>query len=121
MKLKQMRVYKSAVSLITATSFLLMSGCTGNSNQTEKEIVKEDESCKHLTVCFGGEPVTFKECDGYEIGYNYDVYSGVFRYSVYKNDTKLLNGQTQQYNIYFVDHNIADDEFNVEAIQKVKK
>ena len=72
--MKKIKFYKSALSLLTATSMLLMSGCTGG--KSEEVFIQSDV---------------------------------------------LMSGVTSQYNVYDVYHDIADEQLNIEPIQKIKK
>ncbi len=117
--MKKIKFYKSALSLLTATSMLLMSGCTGGKSEEQNE--KVPESCTHVTVYFENEAVTFKECDGYDIMYTYGRNSGKLSYQVFIQSDVLMSGVTSQYNVYDVYHDIADEQLNIEPIQKIKK
>lgn len=110
--MKKIKFYKSALSLLTTTSILLMSGCTGG---------KLPEKCIHVTVYFENEAVTFKECDGYDISYEYGKKSGKLIYTVSIQGDVLISGVTPQYNVYDVYHDIADEQLNIQPIQKIKK
>ena len=110
--MKNLKIYKSALALLTATSILLLCGC----NSSKKD--NKNDSCRHLTVYFEDSPVTFKECEGYEIG---EVYSyGRLLYEVKKENQTFLSGGTNQFNIYKVNHDTCDELINEESVQKTK-
>ena len=74
--------------------------------------------CRHLTVYFGDTPITFKECDGYEI--EVETSYGRLLYEVEKENQKILTGTTNQYNTYRVDHNICNELIDEKSVQKTK-
>ena len=119
--MKNFKIYKSALALITSASIVLLSGCSSNTKKEEKKAEVSNKDCFHLTIYFEDEPITFKECDGYEISASTPVYSGECSYSIYKDEEKVLSGTTSVYNEYFVYHNVADEIIENESIQKVKK
>jgi hypothetical protein len=118
--MKNFKIYKSALALITSASILLLSGCSSNTKKEEKKEQPKNEYCHHLTIYFEDEPITFKQCEGYEISASTPVYSGECSYSIYKDKEKVLSGTTSVYNEYFVYHNVADNIIENKAIQKVK-
>ena len=65
-KMKNLKVYKRALALITATSILLLSGCSDE----KKDENKEKKLCQHTTIYFEDQPITIKECENYG---EYDV------------------------------------------------
>lgn len=112
--MKNFKIYKSALALITSASILLLSGCSS----TQKNEQQKNESCKHLTIYFEDEPITFKECDGYRIGTTRDLY--YVDYQILKDNEKILEGETQIENLYYINHNVADEIIENESIQKIK-
>ena len=108
--MKNLKIYKSALALLTATSLLLLCGCNGKKNE------KGTESCSHLTVYFDDNPVTFKECEGYEIDYRFS--EGRLIYEIQKDDTRILDGSTNEFNKYEVYHNETDALIDEESVQK---
>ena len=120
--MKKMTIYKSALTFFTLVSFALFSGCTGNSTNSEKGNEKNNlKSCRHLTITFADEPITFKECEGYDIrGLVYKT-GGNIMYTIVKDNKIILeNGVTTQANYYEVYHDVADELFDNKSIQKVK-
>ena len=116
--MKNFKIYKSALAIIGSASILLLSGCGSNTNKEEKA---KSQPCKHLTVYFEDEPITFKECEGYDVSIEREGYSSEIQYKIKKDSETLFNGITTNYNSYSVYHNVADDIIENEAIQKVKK
>lgn len=116
--MKKAKFYKSALSLLTATSILLMSGCTGGKRNQEQQ--EQQECCAHLTIYFDNEAITFKECDGYDIAYK-GYGGGTINYTIKKGNEELIFGDTSQYNGYYVYHDVADGELDSEAIQKTRQ
>ena len=114
--MKNFKIYKSVLAIFTSASILLLSGCSGDSNNKEKV---KSQSCKHLTIYFEDEPITFKECDGYEIHVG-RVVSSEINYKIKKENKTIFGGITTNYNSYSVYHDLADDIIENEAIQKVK-
>ena len=115
--MKNFKIYKSVLAIFTSASILLLSGCSGDSNNKEKV---KSQSCKHLTIYFEDEPITFKECDGYEINVDREGYSSEINYKIKKENKTIFGGITTNYNSYSVYHDLADDIIENEAIQKVK-
>lgn len=129
--MKNFKIYKSALALITSASILLLSGCNKDSNKSNTidkndniskvtEQVEENQSCWHLCVSFENETITFKQCEGYDISASLKS-TGFMSYLVYKDDKLLINGYTRNYNSYHVNHDVADEIIENESIQKVKK
>jgi len=117
--MKNFKIYKSVLAILTSASILLLSGCSGDSNKEEKKAETTNKTCKHLTIYFEDEPVTFKECDGYSIGTTRDLY--YVDYQILKDNEKILEGETQIENLYYINHNLADEIIENESIQKVEK
>ena len=116
--MKNLKMYKRALAILTASTLVLMNGC-GKSEDEKKE--PKIESCKHVTIYFEEEPVTFKECEGYIVD-SYTVYKeGCLSYNIYK-DNKLIikNGYSNQYNEYEVYHEYADEIIKNESVEKSK-
>ena len=123
--MKNLKIYKRALAVLTASTMVLLTGCMGNSSKKSEEVKKEEqkietesEVCKHLTIYFEDQPITFKECEGYYIDDSFG--SGTLCYDIYKDDELILDGITNQYNIYDVYHDLADEIIEEESVQKVK-
>ena len=67
--MKNLKVYRKAFAILTVSTLVLMTGC-GKSEDKKKE--PKIEPCEHLTIYFEDQPITFKECEGYEL----DTYAG---------------------------------------------
>jgi len=64
--------------------------------------------------------VTFKMCDGYMISHS-DYHDDTIHYSVYLNGKLVIDGYSSNYQLYIINHEIADDLVESNALQKVKK
>ena len=125
--MKNLTFYKSVVAFVTIGTMTLFSGCSSNTSNTNVSTdentyqeEKYDEGCNHLIVYFGNESVTFKECEGFKITSSSGATSGRCSYDIKKDGKTVFTGITNQYNDYIVNHNIADQLFENESIQKVK-
>ena len=117
--MKNLKIYKSALTLVTATTaILLLSGCTSSNNNGNNN--NKEKSCTHLTVYFQDTPVTFKECEGYDISVSRHGQSSEIDYKIVKNDMNIISGITTIYNTYEVYHNVADELIDEESVQKSK-
>ena len=115
--MKNLKIYKSALALLTATSILLLCGCS--STKEEKKESKE-KSCTHLTIYFEDIPITFKECEGYDISTRRFGSSSEIEYDIEKDGKDIISGLTTNYNNYHVYHSMADEILNQESVQKSK-
>ena len=122
--MKNLKVYKKALAVLSAGTLVLFSGCSLNStyNDIETTILQTEKkaNCRHLIVYFEDKPITFKECEGYEVKYDDGYYSSSLYYEVKKDNQTILEGMSLKYNAVDVLHNIVDHEFNVESLEKVK-
>lgn len=121
--------YKRAIALLSAVILTLtMSGCR-REKENEEEIISSTETiteateptlynmCEHLSLEFGDDTVTYKECDGYKIRYNFGRNSGRLYYEIFdSNDVLILSGSTFDFNIFDINHNIYNPE--IEAQQE---
>ena len=117
MKIKNLKINKKTLVLISICSLTLLNGCT---NQETKELsqlvvnaINNPKSCTHLTIIFDNETITFKECDGYNISTNY-LNKVDLEYKVYLNNLLILDGNTNFYNKSNVYHE------NIEKLDKEK-
>ena len=122
--MKNLNIYKRTLALVTSASMLLLSGCSGGTNNT-KDISKQgrqDEYCLHFTVYFEDKPVTFKACDGYDVNYEGDLKGGLMKYGVSKDGNSIIrnNSYTSNFNAYYVNHNNADEIIDHPSAQKSK-
>lgn len=115
--MKDLKIYKSAMALVLTGTITLFSGCSSSTN-TEKE--EKEVTCRHLIIYFDDQPITFKECDGYNISTHRFGYSSEINYEIKKENKILFNGTTTNYNSYCVDHEFADKNIQNESIQKTK-
>lgn len=114
--MKNLNIYKSILAVLSASSILLVTGCTSAKPKNNKE--NESKSCVHLTLIFEDEPITFKECEGYDIHKTRDFHH--IDYVIFKNNEPLLKGTTKIENLYYVNHNIEDEHIENKPIQKIK-
>ena len=115
--MKNLKIYKSALALLTATSILLLCGCSSSNEERKKS---KEESCTHLTIYFENTPITFKECEGYDISTTGHGSSSEITYTIKKDNSTIISGTTTMYNEYYVYHSVADELINQESIQKSK-
>lgn len=114
--MRKNKFYKKAFSLLAATTITLFSGCTGASNNENRN--DDNQKCEHLTVYFEDEAVTFKECEGYDI--YVANHSGMLNYSVSLDGKKIIeDGWTNQFNYYEINHK-CDEVIETSSVQKVK-
>lgn len=118
--MKNLKIYKSSLALLTATSILLLNGCSASKNEIKENNETKEKACTHLTVYFEDSPVTFKECEGYDINYSFGNRSGKLSYTINKDGSLIVEGVTQSYNQYDVNHSIADELIDEKSVQKVK-
>ena len=118
--MKELKVYKKVVAILTASTLSLMTAGCGAKKEEQKEELTTT-LCKHVTVYFEDEPITFKQCEGYEIKARDGGYAAEIIYTVSK-DGKILidNGATSLYNVYNVNHDLADEIIENESVQKTK-
>lgn len=119
--MKNLKIYKSALAILTATSILLLNGCsTSKNNEENKSETKGlNNHCSHLTVYFEEGPITFKECDGYEI--SAAIKQSYLRYDIQKDEQEIISkGYTSNYSYNIVDHSVTDEIIDIESIQKSK-
>ena len=74
-----------------------------------------------MTIYFEDNPVTFKECYGYDISLRRFGDSSEIAYEIEKNNNEILSGITTMYNYYDVYHNVLDDLIDEESIQKTRQ
>ena len=129
--MKKLNIYKSTLAILSLSSIALFSGCSLNSADAQEStpdqinsqtsINANQTSCGHLTVYFDNQPITFKECEGYDLSVHTYQTSGHLYYDVYKNDKKIIvDGITSLANYYEVYHEVANEIINNESVQKVK-
>lgn len=95
--MKKMKIYKSAFALLTATTISLFSGCS------DRNIKSNENACMHLTVYFEDKPVTFKECDGYDICTSDK--DGMLKYRISRKGEKIVyNGWTNTFHYCEINH-----------------
>lgn len=123
--MKNLKIYKGALALTTTLGIVLFSGCTINNRNYETTssieesidiATQKSDTCTHLIVEFGGQPVIFRECDGYYI--EYENFRGRIYYSVSNDyDTIINGGVTDRANYYEANHKYID-EIEEKAIEK---
>lgn len=115
--MKNLKVYQKAIAIVAAGSIILLSGCS--SKQTDDK--KETKLCSHLTVYFEDTPITFKECEGYEISYDARLDGGIVRYNISKDGEIIIShGRTTKANKYLVNHDVTDEIIDEKSVQKTK-
>jgi len=113
--MKKLKIYKSAIALLTATSILLLSGCSSSKKSEDKSTL-----CKHATIYFGDESLTFKECEGYEIDVEYLSYKSRILYDIKQEGKEIVSGATATFNVFDVNHDNADKMIENKSIKKAK-
>ena len=132
--MKNLKVYKRGVSLFTAAVVAMsLSGCRKENRceesdkrevleETIEETVEETiftDFCEHLSICYGDDYFTYKECDGYVMSLKYNGIEGTCTYSIYNDNVLVISGASSEFSYFAVDH--ANYESEVEAVQKSKK
>ena len=124
--MKNLRIYKSILALATSASIVLLSGCTSTENQnttkTENQNTTKpkEEKCTHLTVYFENNPITFKECDGFEIDTKRYGRSSEIEYNITRKKDEIIKGVTTNYHEFFIRHSEIDTFFDDESIKKTR-
>lgn len=115
--MKDIKFYKSAFAGILA-SITLFSGC---SSGTARQETTENEPCTHLTIYFEDGPITFKECEGWDVVAKRENNSSEITYNVKRDNKEIFSsGVTTLYNAYNVYHDVADEIIENKSVQKVK-
>ena len=107
---------------VLATSVVLFSGCSGESQTASTENTgseqsatsTENEDCNHLIVNFGNQTVIFRECEGYKLDLR-GIY-GCIDYKIISDGDILIYGSASDYNYYLTDHKQVE-EIEQEAIE----
>lgn len=120
--MKNLKIYKRALALVTSASILLLSGCTStntqNTNETKSK--QKEEKCTHLTVYFENNPITFKECDGFDIDTRRYGRSSEIEYNITRKKDEIIKGVTTNYHEFFIRHSEIDTFFDDESIKKTR-
>ena len=85
---------------VLATSAVLFSGCSGESQTASTENTGSEQSatstenkdCKHLIVNFGNQTVIFRECEGYKLDLQGNY--GSIKYKIISDGDILIYGYT---------------------------
>jgi len=123
MKIKNLKINKKlskkTLVLMTILSISLLNGCTKEQKDELTQIVgnainksTKPTKCKHLTIIFNNETITFKECDGYNLSTN--LKDSNLEYQIFLDDKILIEGNTNFYN----DANFCHD--NINSLEKEK-
>ncbi len=104
--MKNLKICKRALALTTALGITLFSGCSKNNDDSSSDQKEEKTFCEHLIVEFGGQPVIFKECEGYDVFFNRS--KGSTYYEVSEDDSLLVSGYTYTANYYTTTHETID-------------
>ena len=110
--MKNLKICKKVLALTTAVGITLLSGCSG---KNETKTSEEKSVCHHLIVEFGGQPVIFKECEGYDIAVAYSP-TAMF-YEIRKDGNVLIDARSKDGNYYIANHNDIN-EIEEMAIEK---
>lgn len=94
--MKNLKIYKRVLALTNAIGIILFSGCSSSNQQKENEEV--NSTCNHMIVEFGGQPVIFRECEGYDIHVKYTSYA--MFYEVYEDDNIIIDGYSKSGHYY---------------------
>ena len=121
MKIKNLKINKKlskkTLVLMTVLSISLLNGCTKEQKDELTQIVEnaitKSNKCKHLTIIFNNETITFKECDGYNILTN--LKNSNLEYQISLDDKILIEGNTNFYN----DANFCHDNINSLEQEKI--
>ena len=105
---------------VIVVPLVLFSGCTAKSNNSETKSEQESKSCIHLTVYFEDQPITFKECEGYEIDIETSYENSRLYYEIEKDSKLILDGVTINYNAVAIDHDVVDENFDNDVLKKSK-
>ena len=113
--MRNLKICKRALALTTALGITLFSGCSKNNDDKSIDTKEEKTFCEHLIVNFGGQPVIFKECEGYNVFFNRS--KGSTYYEVSQDNNLLISGYTYSANYYTTTHETID-EIEEMAIEK---
>lgn len=111
--MKNLKIYKKAIALTTIVGITLFSGCSSSNQQKNNGEV--NSVCHHLIVEFGGQPVIFRECEGYDIAVAYSP-TAMF-YEIRKDGNVLIDARSKDGNYYIANHNDIN-EIEEMAIEK---
>lgn len=105
--MKNLKCRKSLFTLLL-TSEIILTSCTyvpsveGSYDISPTPTPTYEKTwCEHLVLNFG-EPVIFKECEGYKIKVSYEdeTDKSVITYKIYNTDGTIITGKTDSYNLY---------------------
>lgn len=105
--MKNLKIYKRVLALTTAVGITLFSGCSSSNQQKKNEEV--NSTCHHMIVEFGGQPVIFRECEGYDVYAEYTSYA--MYYEVYEDGNIIIDGNSKNGHDYVANH---EDIFEIE-------
>lgn len=120
--MKNLQIYKSAIAGLSLASIALFSGCSLDSTEAKTSTPDEiSTKCSHLTIYFEDQPITFKQCEGYDINIVAYSHGGHMQYSVSEDGKKIIyEGITTLANYYEVYHEVADEILDNESVQKTR-
>lgn len=118
--MKKLNIYKSALAILSMSSIALFSGCSEALESTPDQASKQPTYCYHLTIYFEDQPITFKECEGYNVNISRHGYDSEIDYTIIKDSAMIIDGSTINYNSYIVNHEVADEIIDNKSVQKVK-
>lgn len=123
--MKKFKYYKTLVTLVTAGTLSIASGCgkKENSDLTPTPTpTYEKQSCEHLIVSFGEESILFKECEGYTIEVDRYGQAGSAVYEISDEDGSIFfEGVTDSYNLYATTHEYSEELENNVKVFKLQK
>lgn len=102
--MKNLKICKKIIALTTAAGVTLFSGCSNSNHQKNNEEV--NLTCHHMIVEFGGQPVIFRECEGYDLEVSYTSYA--MYYEIKKDDNIIIDGNSKNGHDYVANHEDID-------------
>jgi len=114
--MKNLKCKKSLFTLLL-TSEIILTSCTyvpsveGSYDISPTPTPTYEKTwCEHLVLNFG-EPVIFKECEGYKIKLSYEdeTDKSVVTYKIYKGNEIIVTGKTTESHIYNGMHEYLDE------------
>ena len=117
--MKNLKIYKKGVKLAATASLVLITGGVAlgivNANK--------DEYCNHLVLYHDGKPITYKECDGYNLKINEIGDTEKFFYQVEKDGRLVIYGISSTCDHIQICHKKAEEAqrlYDLIESQKIK-
>ena len=103
--MKNLKIYKKGIKLAATTSIVLLAGCAAigiiNANK--------DEYCNHLILYYDEEPITYKECEGYDLIVNQIGNTEKLFYQVEKDGRLIIYGISSECDHIQICHKKAEE------------